>query len=195
MDLDRTLFDTELFFNTVWSYVGGYYGLDDANEKSKAKEYFDAYGDSYDYRFFDHLRESIGADFDQEEFVRGAKQELSGTFLYSDVTPEVLEMTHAILTFGNREYQTFKLSLCPELADVERHIVLETKGEYISRTFKTPTVLVDDKDLSAEIVPPARFIRIDRSSGGAKVEGADVIHTLKSLPGLLEEESTGIDKL
>lgn len=196
MDLDRTLFDTASYFERLWLYAAHRYKLDAGEERSKAKLYFDMYGESYDYRLFDHLRESVGTGFDQADFVRGAKQELAGKLLYSDATSDVLGMIHAVLTFGNKEHQSFKLSLCPELSNIDRHIVLEPKGAYIARTFTESTVLVDDKDFSAEILPPARFVRIDRTSeGSGEVEGESaVIHTLRDLPAMMESFASGIDK-
>lgn len=187
MDLDRTLFDTELFIDRVWAYMAGRYGLNSQAEKVRAPEYFDTHGDSYDYRFFDHVRASVGPDFDKEEFIKGAKRELSGLFLYPDATSDVLNLIDAILTFGNREYQLFKLSLCPELAGIEHHIVLEPKGAYIARTFAAATVLVDDKDLSGEIKLPAHFVRIDRSEvSQGQPRDHLVIHSLEAIPALME---------
>lgn len=186
MDLDRTLFDTGLFFERVWSYAAGVYDLDAEVERARSKQFYDMYGVSYDYRFFDHLRESVGSDrFDQEGFVRSATSELSGQFLYDDVSAELIELIDGILTFGNRDYQTFKLSLCPELSGIPSHIVLESKGKYISKNFSSATLLVDDKDVSEEIIPPASFVRIDRSlvEGQPGVDG--VIATLESVPGIL----------
>lgn len=185
MDLDRTLFDTDRFIEGVWSYAGELYGLDIEAERLRAKQFYDMYGNSYDYRFFDHLRDCVGADFDQEDFVRGAKRALSGQFLYADVTPQVIDIIHAILTFGNTQYQMFKLSLCPELEGIDYHIVLEPKGAYISRTFPVPTLLVDDKDLKGECVPPAYALRIDRSLEEREAKEAGVIRTLASVPAAL----------
>lgn len=193
MDLDRTLFDTNRFIERVWSYAGERYHLNVEIERLRAKQFYDIYGDSYDYRFFDHLRDCVGADFDQADFILSAKRTLSGQFLYPDVTPQLIDAIHAILTFGNKEYQMFKLSLCPELEGIDCHIVLEPKGAYISRTFPMPTLLIDDKDLKGECVPPAYAIQIDRSLEAEDAKEAAVIKTLASVPAALSriaQEST-----
>jgi len=195
MDLDRTLFDTRLFFERIWSYAAGLYGLDAETEMKRSKQFYDMYGESYDYRFFDHLRAAVGPGFDQEDFARGAAGKLSGQFLYEDVTDELVGMIHAILTFGNQEYQTFKLSFCPELSGIRSHIVLEPKGEYIAKNFAKATLLVDDKDLSDEIVAPARFVRIDRSLEKLDAGMDGVINTLESVPAILRRSEQPIDKL
>lgn len=187
MDLDRTLFDTALFFERVWDHASARYGLDAEAEKAKASQFHRMYGDMYNYRLFDHLRSSVGPGFEPDSFISGAVSELAGLFVYPDVTPRLMERVDAILTFGDRDEQMFKLALSPALQGVQVHAVLEPKGGYISRTFDVPVVLVDDKDILDEIRPPATFIRIDRSSDGEGARRGHVITTLEDVLGIVDD--------
>lgn len=185
-DLDRTLFDTATFFEEIWSFAARLYDIDGDAEQKRAAGFHDYHGDMYDYRFFDHLADAVGNSFDRDDFIQLATHELSGRFLYGDVTEDVVRSIDAIITFGNHDYQTFKLGLCPALSGLQRHIVLQPKGEYIRTTFSQPSVLIDDKPLKDEILPPARFIRIDRS-GGESIANELVIQDFSQLPAMLKQ--------
>ena len=185
-DLDRTLFDTSRFVHDVWALAGREYGIDAEAERLRAPSFYQFYGDWYDYQFFDHLADVIGDTFDRTVFIAKAQRELSGAYLFDDVTPDIIDLIDAIVTFGNQTYQSFKLSLCPQLDGIERHIILAMKGEYIAQTFTAPTVLIDDKAIGAEILDPGLFIRIDRTAEGEHdTSGELVISSLEELPGVL----------
>ncbi len=183
MDLDRTLFDTDKFVKVIWDFAERYYGIDAAAERGKAPDYFTYHNEMYDYRFFDHLRAATGKKYNKEQFVSAAKTGLPGGYLYGDVTTAVIDLIDAIITFGNQEYQMLKLALCPGLKNIDSHYLLEPKGPYIARTFKQPSILIDDKRLEGEILAPCTFVRIDRS--GARPE-TGVITSLRQVPALLE---------
>lgn len=185
-DLDRTLFDTDRFVQDIWALAGHEFGIDAEAERQRAPEFYHFYGDWYDYRFFDHLADVVGDTFDRTLFVALAQRQLSGRYLYSDVTPDIVELIDAIVTFGNDAYQSFKLSLCPQLDGIERHIILGGKGAYIAQAFIAPSVLIDDKAIGAEILQPAMFVRIDRTAGAFRdVPGETVIRSLSELPSVL----------
>jgi hypothetical protein len=184
--LDRTLFDTNRFVHDVWSLAGREYGIDAEAERQRTSSFYRYYGDWYDYQFFDHLAHAVGESFDRQSFIALAHRELRGSYLYDDVTPEVIGLIDAILTFGNEPYQSLKLSLCPQLDGIERHIILAGKGKYIAETFSVPTVLIDDKAIGAEILHPALFIRIDRTGGDFDAKQGDLtIASLSELPDIL----------
>lgn len=185
-DLDRTLFDTAAFFEEIWSFAARLYNIDGVAERSRASDFHDHYGDMYDYRFFDHLADAVGDSFSRDDFIQSATHELSGRFLYGDVTDDTIRSIDAIITFGNHDYQTFKLGLCPALSALQRHIVLQPKGEYIHAMFSQPSVLIDDKPLKDEILPPAQFIRID-SSGAESATNELVIQDFSQLPLMLKQ--------
>ncbi len=186
-DLDRTLFDTARFFDNIWEFASRTYGFDVEQERARAPEFFRYTGDLYDYRFFEHLRSSAGAAYDEADFIAKAQAKLGGTYLYDDITPEAIRLIDAIVTFGGEEYQSFKLSLCPEHDGIDRHIVLQSKGEYIHDTFDRPSVLIDDKHLENEILPPATFIWIDRSTvAEGTLSDGYTIRSFDDLPAVLE---------
>lgn len=193
-DLDRTLFDTTRFVADVWALAGREYGLDANAERERAPDFYHYYGDWYDYRFFDHLEMAAGEGFDRAGFIAAAQRELSGNYLFDDVTADIIGLIDAIITFGNEPYQSLKLALCPQLEGIERHIILGSKGAYIAEAFTAPTVLIDDKAIGAEIVYPAAFIRIDRTDGGASDTPNElVISSFHELPEILRtiEQSKG----
>lgn len=163
-DLDRTLFDTGKFFDEIWEFAADMYGINADFERSRASEFYKMYGTSYDYHFFDHIRYAVGDEYDQKKFTEAAAHRLSGRYLYPDVTDTVIESLDAILTFGGSEYQLFKILLCPTITHLKTHITLLPKGTYIANTFAKPSVLIDDKPIGSEIVPPAQFILMDRTA-------------------------------
>ncbi|MBC7512055.1 hypothetical protein H7142_00125 [Candidatus Saccharibacteria bacterium] len=189
IDLDRTLFDTDKFIVAIWDFAEVYYGISADKERARASNYYDHYGDMYDYKFFDHLQAVAGSGYSRSEFIAAAAAKLSGNFLYDDATIEVIDLIDAIVTFGNRDYQTFKLLLCPQLASIERHFLLEPKGQYIRRIFAQPTLLVDDKHLDGEIHEPCVFVRIDRTSRIAK-SNQGIITSLSQVPALVHTLSS-----
>jgi hypothetical protein len=186
MDLDRTLFDTGLFFDDIWQLAAQMYGCNKDEEKTKAANYHRMYGEWYDYDFFQHLQEATDAVYSESTFIQAAQELLTSRYLFDDVTEDVLQSIDAIVTFGNKPFQQFKLSLCPQLASIETHIILEPKGHYISRTFKRPSLLVDDKDIAADIIPPAEFVQIVRTHAPEiRRNYHRIISSLQELPGVL----------
>lgn len=184
MDFDRTLFDTSSFFNEVWQLLADLYGIDADAERQRIGEFQDNYVSGYDYRFFDHARSAVGERFNKADFTKAAQREFKDMFLYADVSDEVIALIDAIVTFGGHEYQLFKLSLCPRLVDIKVYTTLQPKGECIAQTFNEPALLVDDKPLENEIIPPTRFIRIDRAASEQATQSS-VIRSLAELHPLI----------
>jgi hypothetical protein len=180
-DFDRTLFDTDQFFLEIWQLAGKMYEIDDEWERSQAPDFFTKYGDAYDYRFFEHLKRAAGQQLSIPHFINEARKAFSDKFLYDDATNHVITMIDEIVTFGGTEYQTFKLGLCPSLDAIPRRIILEPKGEYITKNYTQPTILVDDKLLEGTLQFPARFIRIDRSLASEN-SSIGIITSLSDLP-------------
>ena len=186
-DLDRTLFDTSRFVQDLWAFAGREIGFNGDAERERATMFYRYSGDWYDYRFFDHLASVIDNEYERAAFTHLVEQEMHGRYLFSDVTPDIIELIDAIVTFGNEPYQSFKLLLCPQLEGITPHIILDSKGAYIARTFQTPTVLIDDKPIGDEILPPAQFIRIDRTNSLAQIAADEVvIRSLNELPAVLQ---------
>jgi hypothetical protein len=184
LDLDRTLFDTPLFVQTLWGWIGKTYTIDAVASRENMKSYFSYVGDLYDYDFFSHVTE-LGID--TKDLVSRALHDLKGEdFIYNDVET-FLENTanhdRAILTFGNDSYQRFKLSFCPVLKDIPVHTTQLHKSEYIQDSWSAqPVVLIDDKLLDGTLPDDTHFIQIDRSQGVAVVDHG----TYKSVPLLTD---------
>lgn len=163
LDLDRTLFDTDLFVGTVWSWLGKTYGVDVQAASAGRSSYYHYVDDMYDYDFFRHITD-LGID--KQDVIKYARHELKTSFIFPDVEP-FLEFTsdldRAILTFGNEPYQSFKLSFCPQLLDLSVNMTLEHKSAYIQAHWPgSPTVLIDDKLLAGTLPDTTRFIQLNR---------------------------------
>lgn len=177
VDFDRTLFDTQTFFTDLWQWLGDEYGLDGQAEQQRANEFYTMCGTLYDYDFFTHIDACGLARTDVEQ---RAKQALTGPYLYQDAQ-YALALRPIILTFGNSDYQRFKLSFC-DLADYTTIIIQESKGDYIARHHPRDSVtLVDDKDLIAELPPQVHFIRIDRTQPRPHTHVRERYDTIASL--------------
>lgn len=165
LDLDRTLFDTPQFVQTLWEWIGQTYELDDAQmAKESGKAYYTYVEDMYSYDFFAHIAE-LGIN--NADLIQRARQDFSDrTFIYEDV-PDFLAMTagldRAILTFGEKTYQQFKLMLCPELNDFTIYSTMRPKREFIEAHLPDQQViLIDDKLLANDLPETTRFIHVDR---------------------------------
>ncbi len=168
LDLDRTLFNTEYFTKTLWSFMVAAYNIDLNAELEKAKKFYHYSGEMYDYDFRQHIR-SLGLDPEvvKEVFLDQYRHE---TFIYDD-TKEVLglgqEYDIRLLTYGGEWYQLFKIATCSELSHVPVDIVLEQKADYLrNRYVKDDVTLVDDKLLTeysgAEWPAHVQFIWLNR---------------------------------
>ena len=188
LDLDRTLFNTPLFIRTLWDWIEKTYGVDAATSRKNMKSYFRYVGDMYDYDFFRHIAE-LGINTD--DVVRRALHDFKAeVFIYSDVAAflkNTMDIDRAILTFGNDDYQQFKLSFCPELAGMSVHTTRSYKSEYIKKYWpSTPTILVDDKLLVGTLPNNTNFIHIDRVQTRPVIEH-DTYVSVHSLADIKQE--------
>lgn len=164
LDLDRTLFDTDLFIRTLWTWIGQAYGVDIQAARANQGTYYRYVGDMYDYDFFRHIQD-LGID--KQDLITRVHQELKQShFLYPDVAA-FLELTHdldrAILTFGNEPYQSFKLSFCPQLLELPVYMTLEQKPGYIQAHWPDiATTLIDDRLLAGSLPSTTTFIQLNR---------------------------------
>lgn len=165
VDLDRTLFDTDVFVASLWLFLSQKLGVDAAQEKTRAKQFYRYDGELYDYQFFDHLASLQLGDLNSIAFditVNLRKQLL----LFQDVEQglEILEGlgdVH-ILTFGNERYQSLKLSCVPELLKYPAIFVQQHKKHYFEKNFASPAILIDDKDLGGSLPDTVDFYLINR---------------------------------
>jgi hypothetical protein len=149
----------------LWEWIGQAYHLDDAQTaKESGKAYYTYVEDMYSYDFFGHIA-NLGIS--KSDLITRAHEHFAAvTFLYDDVL-DFLAMTaerdRAILTFGEKTYQQFKLMLCPELHGITVHNTMRPKREYIQEHLQAqPVILIDDKLLVHELPKTTRFIHVDR---------------------------------
>lgn len=165
VDLDRTLFDTDIFVASLWLILQKKYGVDAEAEKKRAPKFYTYDGDLYDYHFFDHLKQlNIGND---EAITLEMTLQLRNQFLLFNDVEEGLKVLDelgefTILTFGNERYQKFKLSCVPELTRYPVVTVQQHKKHFFSHQYTDPSILIDDKDLGGSLPEQVEFYRIDR---------------------------------
>jgi len=192
LDLDRTLFNTGLFIEMLWPWIGSAYGIDVVEAKARSGDYVRYVGDMYDYDFFSHMT-VLGID--AQQLMGRAQQELGKTsFVFDDVQlflDSVQVFAPAILTFGNEPYQSFKLSFCPQLASLPVYSTLVHKNDYILEHWPNqPTVLVDDKFLAGSLPAATTFIHLDRSQAVPVIEH-DIYCSVRSLTDIRQEWLAG----
>ena len=64
LDLDRTLFDTDLFDKLRWQFLENEFGVSPEQGESRQRDFFIYDGDMYHYDFTEHMS-SAGLDPDQ----------------------------------------------------------------------------------------------------------------------------------
>ncbi|MGH7196282.1 MAG: hypothetical protein ACREGJ_00765 [Candidatus Saccharimonadales bacterium] len=151
LDLDRTLFDTERFVLELFKVAGRIYrekGVRRMRLLTDLPHQIRYVGDLSYYPFFDHLAE-YGVDTQEaKKLLYEALKD--NDFLYKDAH-ELLDWLEShgiqphILTFGDKDYQSFKISLAPRLQNLPVTIVQESKGAFLARQACESAILVDDK--------------------------------------------------
>ena len=171
IDLDRTLFDTTLFVQTLWDWIEQTYGVNAESSRHGMKQYFTYVGEMYNYDFFKHIAD-LGID--GNDLTRRAQAELAGLFIFDDVAEflgTTRDLDRAILTFGADNYQQFKISLCPELKGLDVYMTQGFKHEYITEHWPDqPTLLIDDRLLEPALPSVTQFVLIDRAQTSHVVE-------------------------
>lgn len=181
VDFDRTLFDTSSFVEWLWEALETVYGVDAEAEKERASEFYIYSGDWYDYQFFTHLEAiPVMREVERETFIRTMLSIERPTFLFDDAQA-ILPRCDEIITFGNRAYQEFKLSFCPEVSDLPVTIIQESKADYVRHHYEGPLVLIDDKHLENELPDWVRFVLIDRTQTEPFMKHRDNFMSVKSL--------------
>lgn len=121
-------------------------------------------------------------------------------FCYPEVHKalEVLVAAHddvALLTFGDEEYQLYKIQQCPLLRKLKLpvHVVAEPKRDYLARDFpETQGVLVDDKQ---PLGLPINWhhIWVNRSNREAKLTASETeISDLSKLEKIIIDKNANV---
>lgn len=167
VDLDRTIFETDVFVASIWHYLGKKYGVNGQVEQQRFEQFCSYDGDMRDYDFFSHLEAlDIG---DVPALVFELTLYLQKQFLLFNDSEEGIRTLQelggfTILTYGNERYQRFKLACVPELARFPVEIVQQHKKHYfVERHPNEPSILIDDKDLAGSLPENVAFYRIDRT--------------------------------
>lgn len=161
-DLDRTLFDTNSYYSVMRSAICATEGVDCEAYERDFLEYLTNStkpGSGFDYleaiqgipkaRLYDQLREHLGAR----------------SFLFPD-SPAFLERHSnskeqvVILTYGEEEFQRFKILREPEIAHLPFVIVQENKSKWFARQLAGNTYEIKLGDLQ---IHAKRAVFIDDS--------------------------------
>lgn len=166
VDFDRTLFDTSRFAEAWWRWAAERYRIDIARELGRMEEYFNYVGQWRSYDFYRHVAE-LSLDQPVDQVLEEARLALAAQdFTYPDAGAVFKLRTQRpieLVTFGNQQYQSYKISFVPALADWTKHITEVDKADYLRVKFgSAPLILVDDKDLTAELSTNVDFIRLNR---------------------------------
>ncbi len=151
VDLDRTLFDLDKFFTTIWRTLGDMYGFNAQDALDHMREFYYRPKDGYHgtYAFGNHLHVFV-PDADEHATIQLLVDRLRGTSFLFDDASVLFEWAKRfdvrILSFGESHIQEFKLAFCPELAVIPTELIMERKTEYIAEHYAgRHGFLVDDK--------------------------------------------------
>lgn len=166
LDLDRTLFDTDLFVKEFWHAAAKLYNFDPIHQIAQLSSWYKPVGDFGYYSVEDHVRAALGKT--AAEVGEAVRPILQNThFAYPD-TSEIPtwqargDYELRILTFGGEWLQKYKLSLTPTLNGLPYDIILVAKGDFIAKNFTDAQgFLVDDK-LGNNLPPTFKQIWINR---------------------------------
>lgn len=174
------------------------YGSKPAIFASTIDEYHTHVGEGHRlYRHREHFELSGKPWQDVSEHMTQLIREQKQDFCYPEVHEVVERLVEkhadmAILTFGDVEYQNYKINHCSLLARLKLpvHVVNEPKRLYLAREFaKQPGILVDDKH-PLNLPPNWTHIWVNRGSNinNAKKLAPTTwqISTMTQLPNLLE---------
>jgi hypothetical protein len=151
VDFDRTLFDLQLFYGTVWATLGEMYGFDAEKAIAEMRDYYYEAHNGYHgtYGFANHLHH-YAPDADEHETIAVLKDKLAGKRMLYDDADVIFEWAKTrevrILSFGETHLQEFKMAFCQELAVIPQDFILSPKPQFIADTYPgRHGVLVDDK--------------------------------------------------
>ena len=194
LDLDRTLFRTDLFDKLRWQLLAKWYPgkFDLAVESQRQSEFYEYRGELYFYNFMAHMT-NLGIDLD-EVFEKIRTSELAdGRLEYSGVRELINWIRQRgearILTFGPNDYQSLKISLCPSLRDVEVIITGEEKSKYFnSLTDKSSEIWMVDDKIIRDLPENIHFVQANLEGVTVVKQGWSVIDKLGKIPGTIAKK-------
>ena len=150
LDVDRTLFDTDLFDTLRWQLLEREYGVDVA-ERQRQPTFYSYRDDMWFYDFSAHMKD-MGLPVD-EVYERVRCSELADGRLEYPGVRELVEWVQTcgvvrLLTYGADDYQRLKVALCPSLQGLETIVTQSGKGRlFRSQALARPAWMVDDKPI------------------------------------------------
>ena len=164
LDLDRTLYRTDLSGQLIWQEVSRLYPRVDANQRQSQRDFYIHRGDLYAYDFSAHL---VSLDLNPVEVYQQIRQsELAdGRLEYKGVSDLVSWIRQngevKVLTYGVDDFQRLKAALCPSLDGVQVITVLKPKSDFFKNLELDGRVwMVDDKPIGEELPEGVRFIQV-----------------------------------
>ncbi len=175
LDVDRTLFNTDLFDELRWQLLRQKYGVD-SNERARQPEFYRRWDDMWFYDFSAHMND-IGISVDEVyEYLHGSA--LADGRLEYDGVGELVEWiqvhgTARLLTYGADDYQRLKVVLCPSLQGLEIITTQASKGHFFAtHTLNGSIWMVDDKPIGDELPGNVHFIWVSFASVSTPPTGA-----------------------
>lgn len=164
LDLDRTLFDTRRV-TEIWQELAKKYDIDPgAAAAERSKWYVWSSPDTYHHDFASQLRAYGIHPKEAYAYIQGsALADGRFEFPYVDqlITTLVPLSEIKVLTYGSRDYQEFKASLCPSLVNIDVVATLAPKPDAMARYVQTRDCwLVDDKPLGHELPKSVHFVQV-----------------------------------
>ncbi len=191
LDLDRTLFQTNLFDRLRWQLLAEWYPekIDLAKDPLRQSDFYVYRGELYFYDFTTHMR-TLGLDV-SEVYARLRVSSLAdGRLEYTGVR-ELVEWIRErgevrVLTFGPENYQSLKIALCPSLRDVETIITGEEKSIFFhSLDASTEEIwMVDDKPIR-NLPQNVHFVQANLDGAEVAEQSWPVITELSELPEVI----------
>lgn len=195
LDLDRTLFRTDDFTVPLWQTIAELYDRPEyAAEASRVKEYY-LPNDVQPLYGLAHHAASVGIR-DRALFDKLANSKLSQTDWLYPGADELITWLRArgaveVLTWGEDDFQSLKLQLCPLLTALPAHIIQTNKATWLKD--RAPALIVDDRPLAPQLkgsgVDAIQILHAD-----ARSTGNVAWPVVGSLVELLEYLKQNIDK-
>ena len=169
IDLDRTLFDTDSFFEDLSEHAANIVGVTKQTFiDNSANFYKTLYPNLTNYNLLDQL--SSYGFYEHDLIIGGLTEKLKNQarqYLYADVGRFLMQLKDMkldaiVLSYGVEQYQRLKIALCPELESLNAVIVLEPKYVYLQQLAKDRDGVLFD-DVAQESMPANwRHILVDR---------------------------------
>lgn len=174
LDLDRTLFNTNEV-EVLWQYIAKYFDVDEDAMFRQADRYYVTSSEANYYHDLGRQLTDLGLD-PQEVYRTLEKTDLANDRFLFDGAKELVEWLSqyaqpSIITYGEDDYQRFKVALCPSLAGLFVVTTDKPKSEILHTLPHDGAWLVDDKPIGDELPEGMKFVQV--SLEGKPVEKQD----------------------